>query len=88
MTIEKLRKEIDILDEQIMNLLLKRVEIVQQVGKLKHEQTIPVLDQNREQIIFKKIRDINASQQDKEIINKVYQTILMTSKELQINNSK
>lgn len=47
-----LRKEIDKIDEQIIPLLLKRMEIAQQVAKYKVERGIPVLNAEREQQIL------------------------------------
>ncbi|HWY80041.1 MAG TPA: chorismate mutase [Candidatus Sulfotelmatobacter sp.] len=54
-TLENLRKEIDILDEELLNILAKRMDIVYKVGKLKKEQGIPPLDKTRWQQIVDRI---------------------------------
>lgn len=47
-----LRKEIDEIDEQLIPLLLKRMNISQQVAQYKVERGIPVLNEEREQQIL------------------------------------
>lgn len=48
-----LRKQIDEIDESIINLLAKRMKIVKKVGQLKKKQNIPVLDSARWQEIIR-----------------------------------
>jgi len=45
--LKKLREEIDSIDDTIVDLLSKRMTIVEKVGKLKKEHQIPPLDKNR-----------------------------------------
>jgi chorismate mutase len=42
-----LREEIDAIDDKIVDLLSKRMSIVEKVGKLKKEHQIPPLDKKR-----------------------------------------
>lgn len=51
--LESLRKQIDEIDKQIVNLLVKRMKIVKKVGLLKKNQKIPVLDPVRWQKVMK-----------------------------------
>jgi len=51
--LEDLRKQIDGIDESIVNLLAKRMKIVEKVGLLKKKQNIPTLDSARWQKIIK-----------------------------------
>src|SRR3989344_4616455 len=53
--IEKLRKSIDELDEEILKLLSKRKYLVMEVGKLKESLDLPVFDKKREQEILDNI---------------------------------
>lgn len=73
------REEIDILDEQIMELLDKRLMIVKEIGKYKSLNSINVLDSNREQEILNKIKEY----QNFEQIEDIYAVIMAKSKELQ-----
>ncbi|MCR4276904.1 MAG: chorismate mutase [Candidatus Roizmanbacteria bacterium] len=47
------RKQIDALDEQIVNLLEERMKVVKEIGVLKKQQNIPPLDSTRWQEIIK-----------------------------------
>lgn len=42
-----LRKEIDVIDDALLNLLAKRMEIVQKIGEYKQKRGLPALDQKR-----------------------------------------
>lgn len=50
--LEFLRKQIDEIDELIVDLLAKRMKIVEKVGLLKKKQNIPALDSARWQKII------------------------------------
>jgi len=54
--IQKLRKRIDEIDEQILRLLGERAEICRSIGLLKKEQGMPVTDPSRENEVYAKIR--------------------------------
>jgi Chorismate mutase type II. len=56
MTLEKTRKEIDALDDQIIVLLEKRMSLVEEVITAKAEENREVYDSDREHFIFEKIK--------------------------------
>jgi len=45
--LEKLRKEIDQCDHQLLTILFNRMEMVKKVGEYKQKHNIPALDQDR-----------------------------------------
>ena len=49
---ENLRKEIDLLDEEMLELFLKRMAIVKKIALEKKDLGLPILNQNREQEIL------------------------------------
>lgn len=55
MTLEKLREEIDSIDDQILNLFLKRMEVVGQVAENKKERNIGVSNKKREREILSRV---------------------------------
>lgn len=77
--IDQLREEIDSIDDTIMELLEKRYTISIQIGNLKKEHNISVLDQNREEIILKKA----SKHSHYPSIESVYRSIMEESKKLQ-----
>lgn len=45
--LEDWRKQIDQLDEEVLDLLSKRAKIVRKIGKFKKAQNIPIIDKDR-----------------------------------------
>lgn len=54
-TLESYRKEIDAIDEQLLSLLKKRLNIAEKIGMYKKEKNIDVLDKSREHEIIEKL---------------------------------
>ncbi len=79
-TLEDIRTEIDEIDEQLMVLLDKRIELVKEVKELKRANNIAVLDEKREQDIYKNIVK-NCS--NSKVITTIYHKILDETKNLQ-----
>lgn len=46
-TLDGWRKQIDQLDERVLDLLAKRAKIVRKIGQFKRERNIPTFDKNR-----------------------------------------
>jgi len=57
MDLLELRKEIDEVDEQLIPLLIKRMQIAENVAQYKVERGIPVLNSKREQEILDKVEE-------------------------------
>jgi len=55
MELKILRKQIDKLDEQILEVLAERFEVVKKIGLVKKRQDLPVFDFTREKHLFKRI---------------------------------
>ena len=53
----QLRENIDNIDNQILNLLKKRFEVVTKVKNVKKDNNLSILDSKREEKIFKDIYD-------------------------------
>ena len=56
--IQKLREQIDEIDEEIIQFLKKRMGISKEVGKLKDELHIPIEDKKREKEIIDRLTKI------------------------------
>lgn len=51
--LENWRKQVDILDEKILNLLAKRMDISLRIGRYKKEHNLPLFDKKRWSQILK-----------------------------------
>ena len=56
LTIEDLRKRIDVIDEQLVRLLNVRVACAVEVGRLKHEAGLPIYQPERETQVLGRVR--------------------------------
>ena len=55
MELEELRKQIDIIDDELLSLFLKRMDISKKVSEYKLKEHIPILNQKREDEILNKM---------------------------------
>lgn len=71
-----LREQIDVLDEELLNVLSKRFQITAQVGKLKAEQGLESLDEQREANKLKQLQEKALSKNlNPEFIAELFQQI-------------
>lgn len=78
----QLRKEIDEIDDRILPLYLKRMEITGEIGKLKNQNSRAVTDKNREkEIVYRLAKDL--SDDMKLYVKELYDAVFLTSKAYQ-----
>ena len=86
-TIDEIRKEIDLLDDALVQVIAKRMELVHEIGKLKKEMNLEPLDEERWQNVVERIKEIakkyNLSEElVKKIFEEVHQAALNIEKNL------
>ena len=86
MTLEKTRKEIDALDDQIIALLERRMSLVDEVITAKAEENKNVYDADREYFILEKIKKRTEKPQYEPAIHSIYEEIMKRSREYQEKN--
>ena len=79
----ELRQEIDKLDEEIIQLLRKRMGISKEVGKLKEELDIPVEDKAREQEIIERLTQQAGKNLSEEQLIRIFTSVFKSSKQIQ-----
>ena len=83
MNINSLRENINTIDSQIYDLLLQRYRNVIQIGLLKKENNLNILDNKREELIYNNINSLNINNSEKYYIKSIYIHILNLSKFIQ-----
>lgn len=58
MNMQELRKEIDAINEELIALLGKRLDVAKKIARVKKAEALPVLDTQREQNQLGKIREL------------------------------
>jgi chorismate mutase len=59
MSLDELRKVVDQINEEIVALFARRLEITKQIAKVKKEQKLPVDDFSREEKQYKMLRELS-----------------------------
>ncbi len=79
--IEKLRKEIDSIDNNIIQLLSKRKGIVKKIADIKRQENKPVIDKEREHEIIHRLKKLSKEKGlDEDFIGSVYEIIINNSR--------
>jgi chorismate mutase len=84
MEIEKLRKDIDQLDDDLLNILSKRKQIAKEIGKIKKKKGTDILDSDRESELIKRVMGKSADLGlDEDNVKLIFEMILEDSKKEQ-----
>lgn len=70
MILEKVRKEIDIIDKELTVLFCKRLELIEKVAQYKKNNNLPIYAPNREKEVLDKNLEYIINEQYKEYITK------------------
>ena len=79
--LDKLRLEINNIDNNIMDLLYQRMEVSIKVGEYKRKNNMKVYDATREKKLIERL--INYNNLDEEFIKELWNTIMKYSKGIQ-----
>jgi len=79
--LKKLRKEIDLVDRKIVNLLEQRFKIVDKIMKFKIKKGLNLTDKKREREIIENLLKITKNESLKRCLYNIYKHIFKASKE-------
>ena len=80
--LDVLRKDIDVIDERIADLLLSRFAVVKEIGAVKKRDGLPVTNSGREEEVIAKVRSYALDAAEKDAVEKAYRAIIQASKDL------
>lgn len=83
MDLKELRKQINEIDDEILSLYLKRMDISKQIGQYKKEHNLPIYDSKREEELINNLLNKIDNNELKENYKKIIQLILIESKNQQ-----
>ncbi len=83
MSLDKLREEIDSLDEQILDLLNRRAKAAVEIGEIKRSENAVYYVPEREKLIFDKLRDLNPGPLPASAIKAIYREIISAVRALE-----
>jgi len=79
MSMQKLadcRRQIDEVDLKIVELLNQRTEIVNEIGRIKHEFSLPVYEPKREDQVYENIASHNPGPLTSEALKRIFERII------------
>lgn len=83
MKIEDWRIRIDELNEELIALLNKRATYATEIGKLKKELGLPVLDQARENAVLEKVAALTKGPLSQDSIKEIFRTIMAETRKVE-----
>ena len=83
MDLEDWRKEIDVLNQQLLELLNRRAECAFEIGRIKHAIEQPIYAPERETSILNRIRQLNTGPLTDEAVQRIFQQIIDESRRLE-----
>ena len=82
MTLKDIREKIDLIDDELITLIKKRINLLKDIIIIKHDQGISVLDKDREEQILSKADNLDLLYRD--TVRGVLSTLIDKSRHLQI----
>ena len=83
LTMDELRGAIDRIDEQILQLINKRLEIAAAIGKIKEKNGAPIIDTTRENIVLDRLVRKNQGPVETETLEKIFKIIIAGARGIQ-----
>ena len=84
-SLEEYRKEIDLIDKEIIALFERRMDVVKKVGEYKKENNLEILNIKREEEVIEKNISNLKNEKYKDAGRKLFEKIMKLSRELQEN---
>jgi len=88
MDLDDWRRQIDVVDGEIVGLLAKRAQIAREISRLKHVSGTPIRDREREKRIFDRVRNLSVGTVDLRVVDQIYEAILAESRRVQAVEQK
>ena len=82
LNLDEIRKEISEINDEMLALFVRRMELSAQVAAYKKANSLPTLDRKREEAILQKVAD-NTSDEYRQYALQLFKTMMDLSKEYQ-----
>lgn len=83
--LEKQRREIDQLDQELVALFEKRMAVVTEIGKIKKAQGLPIFDETREDAVIQRAKERLENPVYTPYIEEFFKDLMTTTKKFQKN---
>ena len=83
MDIAKLRQDIDVIDANILDLINKRLLLAAQIGDLKKQSGIQIVDSGREKAVLDRLLNRNAGPLQEPALHQIFTAIMAAARDIQ-----
>ena len=87
MTLEELRKQIDVVDRQLVELLSQRARAVLAIGHVKAVSSLPVYEPAREKIVYAQVREANKGPLPDIEMTRIFERIIDVMRAMEMHES-
>ncbi len=77
------RRKIDLLDLKLLALLNERTQIVEEIGRIKRDLSLPIYEPRREEEVFRNVLGSNAGPLSAEAVKRVFERIIDEMRNIQ-----
>ena len=81
--LQRHRAQIDSVDEQILLLLNRRIQVATALGELKKEAGVNVMDAEREDSVLRRISELNSGPLDQDSALRIFRAIIEAARRAQ-----
>ncbi len=81
--LNRLRRKIKKIDKELVELLLERIKVVQQIGQIKTDKRISIIDKKREQEVISYVLSIPHNLIDSKVLENIFWQIIQACREAQ-----
>lgn len=71
-----LRNEIDAIDNEVLRLVARRIELVLKIGEYKRERGLPVYDAERERTVLHRLIQLAPEGLTPEVVQRIFERII------------
>ncbi|HYL76385.1 MAG TPA: chorismate mutase [Bryobacteraceae bacterium] len=81
--LEECRVEIDAVDLRLVDLLNERTRIVEKIGRIKQNLTLPIYEPKREEAVFRNVTGANQGPLSGEALKRIFERIIDEMRNIQ-----
>jgi len=81
--LSEFRVQIDDVDRRIVELLNERIEVVEEIGRVKRHANLPVYEPKREDQVYENVRASNHGPLSQEAVRRIFERIIDESRSIQ-----
>jgi len=81
--LEECRVEIDAVDLRLVDLLNERTRIVEKIGRIKQNLTLPIYEPKREEAVFRNVTSGNQGPLSGEALKRIFERIIDEMRNIQ-----